>query len=277
MKRKIITTSTACLTNNPDIEVIPDIIKFSENEIYNDFIDYAPLMVYNRMTYDKYASPRVYPQKAFYIKEVLRRLMLDGYDSFIFIIPSIDILDYRTNASIATSKLECDVAIYESKQVGYPEAYLALEANRLIKTGLTNVEICEELKKIDMRMSLFIFTYKNDLNLEIGVNIDEIDLNSLPKQGRIYRLDGGRLVALKHDSKKTPLLSLLESFLAEIDGTKSVPFIISTSSSQYRMVIENKLIKMYNGLSEIKSYTIPSALGVRLGGNILSIGYIKKE
>ena len=278
MRIKLITTSTSAIGYLKDYSItyIPDIIKYSDNEEYSDFIDVSSENFYNRLIYDKFAYPRVFPQRAFYIKEECKRAIEEGYDAFLFIIPSTQILDYRGNINQAMIGLDYKYEIIDSALVGYPLARIAIMAMEMINNGMELKEIKQEITKKIEGIGLILYAYNNEIEIPLGMKIEDLNKLEMDKRGKLYILENGRITPLKHDKRKPMVIEMLECFYRLTRGSKNEPFICYTQPTTYKRLLESKLLMLYEDRDKITQLPLPATLGSRLGASIIAIGYIKE-
>ena len=280
MKIKIITTSSSTIDymSSPySISVIPDIISYSKNEEYLDYLEAESEIFYNRLKMDLTGKPKIEPNRIEYIRKIVDASIENEYEQILFILPSANIVDYKALVELAMKDYEISYYVYQSIHIGYPLAHLTLEADRMLKENMDIYNVIKKIDEISLNIKLFIYSPEKDLLSAIKrVELDD-DILSYDDSGKIYSYNMGSLNEIKVDKNNYPLAKILTIYLKELDKQSSMPFILYSSKlSKYINFIEDTILKLYPKLKKIKAFPVPPALGCMAGCNSIGIGYIKK-
>lgn len=172
--------------------------------------------------------------------------------------------------------MDISYEILDSKTIGYPLAYLAIEAQKLIDEGLDLIEIKNKIGEMANNTGIILYAYNNEIEIPLGSRIADLVNLEMDRRGKLYILESGRLLSIKHDKKKPMVIEMLENFYKLTKGSLTIPFISYTQPTTYKRLLESKLLLLYEGLDKITEIPLPVALGTKLGASIIAIGYIRK-
>ncbi|MBQ3253136.1 MAG: DegV family protein, partial [Acholeplasmatales bacterium] len=243
MKIKIITTSSSTIDymSSPySISVIPDIISYSKNEEYLDYLEAESEIFYNRLKMDLTGKPKIEPNRIEYIRKIVDASIENEYEQILFILPSANIVDYKALVELAMKDYEISYYVYQSIHIGYPLAHLTLEADRMLKENMDIYNVIKKIDEISLNIKLFIYSPEKDLLSAIKrVELDD-DILSYDDSGKIYSYNMGSLNEIKVDKNNYPLAKILTIYLKELDKQSSMPFILYSSKlSKYINFIED--------------------------------------
>ena len=281
MKFKILVSSSSGLdyiTHPNSIGVIHDIIHYSENEEYVDFVEMKSEIFYNRLKYDLKSKPTMLPASREEVVEQMERAFEEGYEYIIIILPAKGIVDYEDRMEEVKFGYENVVRVIQSNLVGYALASMVMDLEKTLKTGT------------DYEAAINVFTKANNESVtlfysplkDFKINYDEYVMDEQffynDKNGSIYMLDCSTLVKLKLKNEKHPILELFKRYLMMGSELSVVPFIMYSSEySRYNDYFEIKMLGVYKKIKKIKSYPLPPSIGALIGANVISIGFVNKN
>ena len=256
MKTKIITTSSSSLNylSVPhNVAVIPDIISYSKNEEYYDYVEIQSEVFFNRLKMD-FNKPNVIPNSKEYIREIIEQLQEAEYDQILFILPMNTIINYVPQIELVMSDINIPFIIYQTSLIGYPLANLIQEADEKLKEGVDIHDVVKLLDVIALNSNIFIFSPFNDLLTSISrIELDD-DIIEYDKQGRVYTINTSNLVEIKKDKKSYPFSVMINTFIKSVENKPSLPFIMYSSRlSAYIKYLERVMLSLYPRLKKIKT------------------------
>lgn len=276
MSYKIIisSSSTASLIEHSEnVIVIPDIIRYSENEEYSDGQNITLDIFYNRLRHDPH-KPLVLPPKNEDLLKLIAKASRDN-DNVVVILPASGVIYYDEDniTEIVTAKHH-NVTFYESKLVGYPLAYLISILEKNIDSGMSIDDALVILEKMESNTEWIFYVPKKDT---LSISSFEKGMIKANKQDKFYRLSMASIVEI-NNYDFININDVLRYFIKKTDGIDVVPFIAYTNPISYFVdYLEEKLLNVFVNLKKINKVFIPAALGVKLGNTALGLGYIKKE
>lgn len=179
-------------------------------------------------------------------------------------------------------KDKINIHVFDTKVAAFPQAYLALEAKRLVKEGKSVEEILDHSKTLLENSKIYLL-------------VD--DLNYLVKNGRLSGFSG----TIANILKIKPILHLteegrIETFEKVRTHTKALEKIIENvknelaDSKKYKVVmlhtvrmeaalkIKEHLTELLpNLVDEIEIHQVTPAVGAHVGRGILAVGYFKLD
>jgi DegV family protein with EDD domain len=211
------------------------------------------------------------------IASVYEELKNEGYTDAIVVVISSKLSGTFQGAILAKDMVEgINVYVVDSRSVSYGEAFLVMEAIKMIKAGRKKVEIIDKLEKI------------RD-NIHIYVLVDT--LKFLVKNGRLSSASGflgtllkikpllhiqkdGALVPLEKIRTKTKAQArLMEIIKHEIEGKNVVMFIAYTNNEGEAAEMKKELLSIRPDIT-VELVPLTPVVGAHAGPGTLGIGYI---
>lgn len=211
------------------------------------------------------------------IASVYEELKNEGYTDAIVVVISSKLSGTFQGAMLAKDMVEgINVYVVDSRSVSYGEAFLVLEAIKMIKAGKKKLEIIDKLEKI------------RD-NIHIYVLVDT--LKFLVKNGRLSSASGflGTLLKIKpllhiqKDGALVPLekirtkskaqARLMDIIKHEIEGKSVVMFISYTNNEDEAAAMKKELLSIRPDIT-VELVPLTPVVGAHAGPGTLGIGYI---
>lgn len=280
MKIKILTSSSSGLDYIPhpnSISIIHDIIKYSDDELYKDYIELKSEAFYNKLKYDKKNHPEVLPAP----KEEIRAMLdeaLEEYDDVIIILPAIGIVDYSDNVNDAIIGLEKKVKVINSNLVGYSLANMALEVDKAIKAKDDLDGVVLSYSKSDRETATFFYAPLKDFVIAYDEDVMDVQFFKHDTKGLIYELNCSTLIQLKVHDGNHQIQEIFKRYLKALGDSKGIPYILYSSEfSQYNNYMSLKFLSLYTKIKKVKSFPLPPSIGAKIGANVIGIGFVKKQ
>jgi DegV family protein with EDD domain len=246
-------------------------------EEYEDYVDIQAKEFYQRVVEDPDIDVSTSQTSTGKIAEVYEELKNEGYTDVIVVVISSKLSGTYQGAILAKELVEgINVYVIDSRSVSYGEAFLVLEAIKMIKKGKNAREIIDRLEKI------------RD-NIHIYVLVDT--LKFLVKNGRLSSTSGflGTLLKIKpllmlqKDGSLVPYekirttnkaqARLLEVIKRDIEGKNVILFISYTNNEDKAKEIKKKLMEIKEDLT-IELVPLTPVVGAHAGPGTLGVGYI---
>ena len=211
------------------------------------------------------------------IASVYEELKDEGYTDIIAIVISSKLSGTYQGAILAKDMVPgINVYVIDSRSVSYGEAYLVLEAIKMIKNGSKVREIIDKLEKI--RDNIYIYVLVDTLKF-------------LVKNGRLSTTSGflGTLLKIKpllhiqRDGSLVPFEKirttgkaqqrLVEVVSHDIEGKNVIMFIVYTNNREKAEEIKSQFLAVRPDLS-VEVVPLTPVVGAHAGPGTLGVGYI---
>ncbi len=211
------------------------------------------------------------------IARAYEELKDEGYTDIIAVVISSKLSGTYQGAVLAKDLVQgVNVYVIDSRSVSYGEAYLVLEAIKMIKNGKKTREIIDKLEKI--RDNIYIYVLVDTLKY-------------LVKNGRLSAASGflGTLLKIKpllhvqRDGSLVPFEKirttskaqqrLVEVIKADIEGKNVVMFIAYTNNEDKAREIKNSLQTLRPEM-QVELVPLTPVVGAHAGPGTLGVGYI---
>lgn len=275
MKTKILVCSNSGINyvpHNLNIAAIPVILRFSEEEQYEDYIDVNVEAFYNRMRMDTHAKVSLSFQTHAKINEYILQAADEGYGQVLFILASKEFSDLFIPVSIAISEnKEIPATIFNSNSCCYPLAYMAIEADRMLSKGARMEEVINRLEHIQKNHHIYFFNPHS-------LKEDASSFKKLYKKGLVYSIENGKLFPVLDQKGVTSFDHLINLLNYEIIDNDIILFIHYTNKmTKYIRLLEEALIKILSTYKKIRVCPLPIGVGIQTGINAIGVGYIVKS
>lgn len=278
MKTKIFVCSSSGLNelkHSNNIEVIPFLYKFSDDELFEDVLEMSSETAYNKIRYDKSSELELLSISYKRISEYLQQAIKDGYENAFFIMANRAVINLQIPISIAVEdNKNINVILYQSNETSIPLAYIALYAEKRLEEGESLIDVWNELVSLENTSNIFIFKPR----------IKKMsDFENQFKNGTYQIFKGGRLLETPDARIINGLETMIEEFKDEIYGKKVIPFILTSDKfSKYNEIIL-RIIKELDdeenkkALEKVRIFSLPLFFGLKSGIDTIAIGYIEAK
>jgi DegV family protein with EDD domain len=211
------------------------------------------------------------------IASVYEELKDEGYTDIIAVVISSKLSGTYQGAILAKDMVPgINVYVIDSRSVSYGEAYLVLEAIKMIKNGSKVRDIIDKLEKI--RDNIYIYVLVDTLKF-------------LVKNGRLSTTSGflGTLLKIKpllhiqRDGSLVPFEKirttgkaqqrLVEVVSHDIEGKNVIMFIVYTNNREKAEEIKNQFLAVRPDLT-VEVVPLTPVVGAHAGPGTLGVGYI---
>lgn len=269
MKTKIFVCSNSAIdyvTHDSNIEAIPVILSFSNEEKYEDYLDISTEAFYNRICVDKKAKAKPIFQNYSKISEHIDEAKKKGYEQVLFILSSKEFANLYVSTMIAVSEhKDINCYIYNANTVSYPLVYMAQEASKMFKNSSTYEEVFARLEDIRLNHQMLFYVHKNDA------------AKTAIKNGKLYTIKDGELVLFPKEKGFTSYEQLVNIYSNINNSDEIIPFLLYSSKTNILIeLVLDLLIDINPNYKKMKSYPIAPGVGIKMGNNIIGLGYIKK-
>lgn len=267
------------LEHEYNIDVFRSILYVNEEE-YEDYVDINADDFYKRLVADPDTNVKTSQTATGRMLEVYTRLKEEGFTDVIVVTISSVLSGTYQNAVLAADMLEgIKVHVFDSKQVAYPEAHMALTAAKMAKEGKKVVEILDKLEKVRDNSRIYFcvdtlkYLVKNGrLSVAAGFLGGLLKLKPLlwvNTQGKVETVE-------KIRTSSKALERLKEKFFEETKDIDIQPFIIYTNNRELVEGIAKEIMEKYPHIKSIPLQPLTPVVGAHAGPGAYGIGYIKK-
>lgn len=265
------------MTLNYPVKLIRSTLNLDGKE-YEDYVDIQASEFYKMIEENPNIDVSTSQTSTGKIASIYEELKEEGYTDVIVVVISSK-LSGTFQGAILAKQLVKDINVYvlDSRTVSYGEAYLIIEAIRLIKEGKTTIEIIDYLEKI--RDHIYIYVLVDTLKF-------------LVKNGRLSATSGflGTLLKIKpllHIQKDGSLVPfekirttnkaqsrLIEILEENIRGKNVIIFISYTNNKEKAQEIKDLLLQKRKDVT-VELVPLTPVVGAHAGPGTLGVGYIE--
>ncbi|MDR4969163.1 MAG: DegV family protein, partial [Acholeplasmataceae bacterium] len=249
------------------------------DESYDDFVQMDAKTFYERITKNPNDIPKTSYVSPGRMIEIFEELEKEGYEEALVITISSQLSGLYEAVKRIAKDVNIKVTVFDSLTLAYAEAYMVLEAHRLVEEEKTVEEIIKYLEKIR----------DND---RIYVAVDT--LLYLVKNGRLSKLQGtlGTMLQLKpllvlgDDGKVASLEKIrtthkaqqrvLEKYIEDTKDLNVLTFISHAHNEEAVQWFKNELKKVFPEREVVSAYLTP-VVGAHTGPKGIGLGYIKLD
>ncbi len=262
---------------NYPVKMIRSTLNLAGKE-YEDYIDIQAKDFYNMIVENPNIDVSTSQTSTGRIASVYEELREEGYTDVIVVVISSKLSGTYQGAVLAKELVKnLNVYVVDSRSVSYGEAYLVIEAIKLIKEGKKPIEIIDYLEKI--RDHIYIYVLVDTLKY-------------LVKNGRLSATSGflGTLLKIKpllHIQKDGSLVPfekirttnkaqsrLIEVIEENISGKNVIMFIAYTNNKERAQELKDILLKKRKDIT-IELVPLTPVVGAHAGPGTLGVGYIE--
>ncbi|MFA5470776.1 MAG: DegV family protein [Acholeplasmataceae bacterium] len=262
---------------NYPVKVIRSTLNLDGKE-YEDYVDIQAKEFYKLIEENPNIDVSTSQTSTGKIASVYEELKEEGYTDVIVVVISSKLSGTYQGAMLAKDMVkDINVYVVDSRSVSYGEAYLVLEAIRLIKEGKKKIEIIDYLEKI--RDHIYIYVLVDTLKF-------------LVKNGRLSATSGflGTLLKIKpllniqKDGSLVPYEKirttnkaqsrLIEIIEGNIKEKNVIMFIAYTNNKEKAQELKDIFLKYRKDIT-IELVPLTPVVGAHAGPGTLGIGYIE--
>ena len=262
---------------NYPVKVIRSTLNLDGKE-YEDYVDIQAKEFYKLIEENPNIDVSTSQTSTGKIASVYEELKEEGYTDVIVVVISSKLSGTYQGAMLAKDMVkDINVYVVDSRSVSYGEAYLVLEAIRLIKEGKKKIEIIDYLEKI--RDHIYIYVLVDTLKF-------------LVKNGRLSATSGflGTLLKIKpllniqKDGSLVPYEKirttnkaqsrLIEIIEGNIKEKNVIIFIAYTNNKEKAQELKDIFLKYRKDIT-IELVPLTPVVGAHAGPGTLGIGYIE--
>jgi DegV family protein with EDD domain len=244
---------------------------------YEDYVDIQAKEFYDIINANPNIDVSTSQTSTGKIASVYEELKEEGYTDVIVVVISSKLSGTYQGAVLAKDLVQgINVFVIDSRSVSYGEAYLVLEAIKMIKNGSKTREIIDKLEKI--RDHIYIYVLVDTLKF-------------LVKNGRLSATSGflGTLLKIKpllhvqRDGSLVPFEKirttskaqqrLIEVLKSDIEGKNVVMFIAYTNNEDKAAEIKQQILEERPDVT-VELVPLTPVVGAHAGPGTLGVGYI---
>ena len=260
-----------------DIRILRSVIHFGTDESYDDFVDIDAKTFYERIANDPNDIPKTSYVSPGKMIEIFEELEKEGYEEALVITISSQLSGLFEAVKRVASEVKIKVTTFDSKTLAYGEAYMVLEAHRMVEEGMSVKDIVAHLE-----------TIRDNDTIYFAVDT----LLYLVKNGRLSKLQGtlGTMLQLKpllvlgDDGKVASLEKIrtthkaqqrvLEKYIEETKDLNVLTFISHAHNENAAEWFKSEIQKVYPNRDVIVAPLTP-VVGAHTGPKGIGVGFIK--
>ncbi len=260
-----------------DIRILRSVIHFGTDESYDDFVDIDAKTFYERIANDPNDIPKTSYVSPGKMIEIFEELEKEGYEEALVITISSQLSGLFEAIKRVATEVKIKVTTFDSKTLAYGEAYMVLEAHRMVEKGMSVKDIVAHLE-----------TIRDNDTIYFAVDT----LLYLVKNGRLSKLQGtlGTMLQLKpllvlgDDGKVASLEKIrttnkaqhrvLEKYIEETKDLNVLTFISHAHNEQAAEWFKSEIQKVYPNRDVIVAPLTP-VVGAHTGPKGIGVGFIK--
>jgi DegV family protein with EDD domain len=244
---------------------------------YEDFVDIQAKDFYDIIQSNPDIDVSTSQTSTGKIASVYEQLKEEGYTDVIVVVIASKLSGTYQGAVLAKDMVEgINIFVIDSRSVSYGEAYLVLEAIRLIKEGKKTREIIDKIEKI--RDNVYIYVLVDTLKYLVKngrLSVAKGFLGTLLKMKPLLHVqkDGSLVPYEKIRTTAKAQARLLEIVKKDIEGKNVIVFISYTNNEEKAKEIRKALLE---SRPDIKVEVVPltPVVGAHAGPGTLGLGYI---
>lgn len=258
------------------VKVIRSTLNLGGKE-YEDYVDITAEEFYKTIDNNPDIDVSTSQTSTDKIAHIYEELKAEGYHDILVIVISSKLSGTYQGALLAKDMVEgVNVYVIDSRSVSYGEAYMVLEAIKMINEGKTLVDIIDHLERVRDHIKIYVL-------------VDT--LKYLVKNGRLSAANGfiGTLLKIKpllhvqSDGTLVPFEKirtthkaqsrLLEVINNEIHGKNVIMFIVYTNNKDKALSLKELILEKNPGIV-IEVVPLTPVVGAHAGPGTIGVGYI---
>ena len=244
---------------------------------YEDYVDIQAKEFYETIVNDPDIDVSTSQTSTGKIASVYEELREEGYTDIITVVISSKLSGTYQGAILAKEMVTgVNVFVIDSRTVSYGEAYLVIEAIKMIKAGNKTRDIIDKLEKI--RDNIYIYVLVDTLKYLVKngrLSATSGFLGTLLKiKPLLYIQKDGSLVPYEKIRTTSKAQSrLLEIINSDIEGKNVILFIVYTNNEQKALEIKQQILQSRPDIT-IEVVPLTPVVGAHAGPGTLGVGYI---
>lgn len=278
-KIAVISCSNACLDDldyDKDIRIFRSTLHLGDED-YVDHLDIKAKDFYERLERDKTCFPSSSYLPIGMMVEEYENLVEKGYTKAIVITISSHMSGLYNAVQVAGKGIEgLEIIAFDSKTVAYPQAKMAITAQKMAKEGKSVEEILEELAYIRDHNKIYFAVHTLDYLIKngrlsnasgfIGKALKIKPLLTISEEGKVETVEKIRTFPKAVDK-------LLLKFFEETKGLKAEPFIIHANNPETSEYIKMKLREENEEYTDVVDMSLTAVVGAHSGPKTIALGY----
>lgn len=259
-----------------DIIVLRSSIHFGADESYDDFVDMEAKTFYERITKNPNDIPKTSYVSIGKMVEYFEQLEKQGYEEAIVITISSKMSGLFEAVKRTAEEQSLKITVFDSLTLAYGQAYMVLEAHRLVEEGKTVKEIISHLEKIRDNDKIYIavdtllYLVKNGrlskLQGTLGTMLQMKPLLMVGDEGKVISLE--KIRTTKKAQKR-----VLDKYIEDTKGLNVVTFISHAHNDEAVLWFKQEIKKVFPDREVVSSYLTP-VVGAHAGPKAIGLGFI---
>lgn len=259
-----------------DIIVLRSSIHFGADESYKDFVDMDAKTFYERITKNPNDIPKTSYVSIGKMVEYFEQLEKQGYEEAIVITISSKMSGLFEAVKRTAEEQKLKITVFDSLTLAYGQAYMVLEAHRLVEEGKTVKEIISHLEKIRDNDKIYIavdtllYLVKNGrlskLQGTLGTMLQMKPLLMVGDEGKVISLE--KIRTTKKAQKR-----VLDKYIEDTKGLNVVTFISHAHNDEAVLWFKQEIKKVFPDREVVSSYLTP-VVGAHAGPKAIGLGFI---
>lgn len=259
-----------------DITILRSVIHFGTEETYNDFIEMDAKAFYERISKEPNNVPKTSYASIGTMLEIFEDLKAKGYDEALVITISGKMSGLNEALRNLARQVEIKLTVYDSKTIAYPQAFMVLEAHRLLDDGKTVEEILPYLDRIRDNNQMYfavdtlLYLVKNGrlsrLSGTLGTMLKIKPLLTINKEGAVETVE-------KIKTSPKALQRVLDKYFEETKDLNVLTYISHAHNDEAVKFFTEAIHKVYPKRKIVSSYLTP-VVGAHAGPKAIGLGYI---
>ncbi len=259
-----------------DIIVLRSSIHFGADESYKDFVDMDAKTFYERITKNPNDIPKTSYVSIGKMVEYFEQLEKQGYEEAIVITISSKMSGLFEAVKRTAEEQSLKITVFDSLTLAYGQAYMVLEAHRLVEEGKTVKEIISHLEKIRDNDKIYIavdtllYLVKNGrlskLQGTLGTMLQMKPLLMVGDEGKVISLE--KIRTTKKAQKR-----VLDKYIEDTKGLNVVTFISHAHNDEAVLWFKQEIKKVFPDREVVSSYLTP-VVGAHAGPKAIGLGFI---
>ncbi len=263
-----------------DIRILRSVIHFEDDDkAYDDFVDMDAKTFYNRIAKHPDNVPKTSYVSVGRMIEIFKELEEEGYEEALVITISSALsgLYEVVRRTAQTDEVTLKVTVFDSKTLAFAQAYMVLEAHRLLSEGKPMDKVLEALETIRDNDMVY-FAVDTLLYLVKNGRLSKLQgtLGTMLKLKPLLMLgDDGKVVTLEK-IRTTPKAQqrVLEKYFDDTKDKKVLSYIAHAHNEEAAAWFKSEIQKIYPKREVVVAHLTP-VVGAHTGPKAIGLGYIR--